>query len=162
MGKTHRDLQPGEPDLSINLGPRLQSARDVNREEMVSYADYEEDGTLHPPFATEFSMLEAHKPSAALPITGAPSDRSWSLGWITGAPSDRSWSLGWITGAPSDRFWSVGWRVRPPQQTLLPGVGYLDDATMVVVDHAWKMIFGKMDETKAADGPKPAPVEIAR
>ncbi len=63
------------------------------------------------------------------------------------------------------------------------GVGYLDDGTMVVVDHArkmigravdisvtsvlqtasGKMIFGKMDENqKSGDAPRPAPVEIAR
>jgi uncharacterized protein YacL len=63
------------------------------------------------------------------------------------------------------------------------GVGYLDDGTMVVVDHArkmigraveisvtsvlqtasGKMIFGKMDENgKGGDQPRPAPVEVAR
>jgi uncharacterized protein YacL len=63
------------------------------------------------------------------------------------------------------------------------GVGYLDDGTMVVVDHArrmigkpveisvtsvlqtasGKMIFGKMDETpKPFEPSKPGPVEIAR
>jgi uncharacterized protein YacL len=63
------------------------------------------------------------------------------------------------------------------------GVGYLDDGTMVVVDHArkmigrtvdisvtsvlqtasGKMIFGKMDENpKNGDAPRNAPVEIAR
>ncbi len=63
------------------------------------------------------------------------------------------------------------------------GVGYLDDGTMVVVDHArkmigrtveisvtsvlqtasGKMIFGKMDETpRNGDAPRPAPVEIVR
>jgi len=62
------------------------------------------------------------------------------------------------------------------------GVGYLDDGTMVVVDHArrmigrsveisvtsvlqtasGKMIFGKMDENgKNADAPRPTPVEMA-
>ena len=61
------------------------------------------------------------------------------------------------------------------------GVGYLDDGTMVVVDHArkmigrtvdisvtsvlqtasGKMIFGKMDENgKTVEGPRPTPVEI--
>jgi uncharacterized protein YacL len=61
------------------------------------------------------------------------------------------------------------------------GVGYLDDGTMVVVDHArrligksieisvtsWlqtasgKMIFGKLDENgKIGDGPRPGPVEV--
>ena len=61
------------------------------------------------------------------------------------------------------------------------GVGYLDDGTMVVVDHArkmigrtvdisvtsvlqtasGKMIFGKMDENgKTGDTPRPAPIEI--
>jgi uncharacterized protein YacL len=61
------------------------------------------------------------------------------------------------------------------------GVGYLDDGTMVVVDHArkmigrsvdisvtsvlqtasGKMIFGKMDENgKTAEAPRPTPVEI--
>jgi len=61
------------------------------------------------------------------------------------------------------------------------GVGYLDDGTIVVVDHArkmigrsvdisvtsvlqtasGKMIFGKMDENgKSVDAPRPAPVEI--
>ncbi len=63
------------------------------------------------------------------------------------------------------------------------GVGYLDDGTMVVVDHArkvigrtvdisvtsvlqtasGKMIFGKMDENqKNGDAPRSAPVEMAR
>src|SRR5579863_7919482 len=62
------------------------------------------------------------------------------------------------------------------------GVGYLDDGTMVVVDHArrmigrsveisvtsvlqtasGKMIFGKLDENgKGAEAPRPTPVEIA-
>src|ERR1700722_7868312 len=63
------------------------------------------------------------------------------------------------------------------------GVGYLDDGTMVVVDHArrmigrsveisatsvlqtasGKMIFGKADENgRSSDSPRPAPVEIIR
>jgi uncharacterized protein YacL len=63
------------------------------------------------------------------------------------------------------------------------GVGYLDDGTMVVVDHArkmigrsveisvtsvlqtasGKMIFGKTDENgRSSDSPRPAPVEIIR
>jgi uncharacterized protein YacL len=63
------------------------------------------------------------------------------------------------------------------------GVGYLDDGTMVVVDHArkmigrsvdisvtsvlqtasGKMIFGKMDENpRNGDTPRTAPVEIVR
>ncbi|MGB6973464.1 MAG: PIN domain-containing protein [Terracidiphilus sp.] len=63
------------------------------------------------------------------------------------------------------------------------GVGYLDDGTMVVVDHArkmigksidiavtsvlqtasGKMIFGKLDENgRAPDAPKPTPIELAR
>jgi uncharacterized protein YacL len=62
------------------------------------------------------------------------------------------------------------------------GVGYLDDGTMVVVDHArkligkpveisvtsvlqtasGKMIFGKLDDgLKNGDSPRPGPVEIA-
>jgi uncharacterized protein YacL len=62
------------------------------------------------------------------------------------------------------------------------GVGYLDDGTMVVVDHArkligkpveisvtsvlqtasGKMIFGKLDDgIKNGDSPRPGPVEIA-
>ena len=63
------------------------------------------------------------------------------------------------------------------------GVGYLDDGTMVVVDHArkvigrsvdisvtsvlqtasGKMIFGKMDDApKNGDSPRSTPVELAR
>src|SRR5450631_2705113 len=42
--------------------------------------------------------------------TGAPGDRSSSLGWKTGAPGDRSSSLGWKTGAPGDRSSSLGWK----------------------------------------------------
>jgi len=43
--------------------------------------------------------------------TGAPGDRSSSLGWNTGAPGDRSSSLGRNTGAPGDRFSSPGWNI---------------------------------------------------
>jgi uncharacterized protein YacL len=63
------------------------------------------------------------------------------------------------------------------------GVGYLDDGTMVVVDHArkligktveisvtsvlqtasGKMIFGKMEENgKSGEGSRPGPVEVER
>jgi len=61
----------------------------------------------------EFTALE----NVALPLlargtrrTGAPGDRSSSLGWKTGAPGDRSSSLGWKTGAPGDRSSSLGWK----------------------------------------------------
>src|SRR5271166_437948 len=45
-------------------------------------------------------------------LTGVPSDRSSSLGWLAGVPSDRSSSLGWLAGVPSDRSSSLGWLAR--------------------------------------------------
>jgi para-nitrobenzyl esterase len=42
--------------------------------------------------------------------TGAPTDRSSSVGWQAGAPTDRSSSVGWQAGAPTDRSSSVGWQ----------------------------------------------------
>ena len=69
------------------------------------------------------------------------------------------------------------------RQEYNQGVGYLDDGTMVVVDHArrligkaveisvtsvlqtasGKMIFGKMDENaKGGDPGRPGPLELAR
>ena len=74
----------------------------------ATFIDFREKAPLK---ATETMYQDANgqiTPEADA-ITGAPGDRSSSLGWSTGVPGDRSSSLGWSTGAPGDRSSSPGW-----------------------------------------------------